>query len=373
MSSKETMTHAATKTDVGEIIEPPAPRTAPTNPSPIINHGFGSATTRLSRRERRHIFWAPISEKMRERRESRQGDSATFDVRSRDVYGTPGSGSRGNIQRAGSQSDGRQAQCRRWDDAHQTGSRIDSRHTLVPIHPQTPPPPRYTAEHHLRISRDVNDPYSPQPYPEHFAVLESDRPSHAFMHNLRGFDHRSLVSFSHDSQPGQLYEQSPSSATYAEDAGRPVSTLTPMDEYDQPTRTRPVPDQAEQNRSVLGMAPPSPPIPSTTHLRIDDDLEPISADTSEVPLMPDVESSSSAPRSTSNHWDDRTQVADTQEQIQPRSAIADALPSSKQVVEMLFSGMKEPPIGAIRSWTFPGRESCIQFPVCVLVVEAWLE
>jgi hypothetical protein len=145
----------------------------------------------------------------------------------------------------------------------------------------------------------------------------------------------------------------------------PALMVTPTDADGQPSWTRPVRDQAELDRSVLGIDPSSPVIPSISQLCVDDDLGPMSEGLLDALLVPDPASSGSAPRFPNNDWDGKTQVPDAQEHTKSRNTVTKALLSSREVVEMLFSDMKEPAIAAIqRSWTFPCQGLCLPSSVC---------
>jgi len=105
----------------------------------------------------------------------------------------------------------------------------------------------------------------------------------------------------------------------------------------------------------MGLDPPTPFIPT-----IEEDLVPTAEQPHIAAMMPDPGSSSCAPTTQTDEWDGKTQVGDTR-------IIIGGLPSSKEVVEMLFKNMKEPVQTPERSHTYPGRERSLVLPVSFLL------
>lgn len=369
MSSK--MADAATQTYIEEATAPVSllatvphtPPTPPAQPAPAANDNTG---TRPSRTQRRQAFWDSIASRIqskREKKEERENDRAT---RIRSEHGTPRAGPRGNAPRAGGQSGYHHPNhwCRHNDS--QARSHVDSGRKPGPTYPQTPAQLRHTLNtYHLGLSQNAYDPYARQRAPGHFLAPEANGPSCAFMHNLRGHDRHSLDGPSHTVYPRQLQGGCPSSTTQVEDAILPALMVTPTDADGQPSWMRPVRDQAELDRSVLGIAPSSPVIPSISQLCVDDDLGPMSEGLLDALLVPDPGSSGSAPRLVNSDWDGKTQVSDAQDLPKSSNTVPKALLSSRELVEMLFSDMKEPVIAAVeRSWTFPCQGICLPSAVC---------
>jgi hypothetical protein len=376
MSSK--MADAATQTDIEEtttvatvaVTVPHPPPAPPAHPAPPANE---NTDTRPSRTERRQAFWKPIGTRIKSRREEREDRENILATRTQSEHGTSRPGSRGNAPRAGGRSGYHYPNDRRQYNGSQARSHVDNRRIPGPTYPQTPTRLRHTANtHQLGLSRDAYQPYTQQLTLGHFLAHEADGPSYAFMDNLRGQGRHSLDGPSHTTYPRQLQRQSPSSTTQVEDARLPALMVTPTDADGKPSWTRLVRDQAELDRSVLGITPPSPSIPSISQLYADDDLRPMS-ELHDAPLVPDSASSGNAPRFPNSDWDGETQIPDAQEQSKPRSTIPKALSSSEKLVEKLLSDMKEPALDAVeRSWTFPGREIYLPSSVGFCGAEACL-
>jgi len=328
-----------------------------------------SAGVKLSRKERRYNFWGPIHEKIVRQQEKRHNNEMTTGAEG--VGGTRSSAARSNAPPAGgAHSTNHQPYGRPPNNGGQARDRPNGQHGRgsTPSR-QTPQRPRHDPQpSHLGSGRDSYRAYGPAAPQQQLAAAVPRDPSHAFFHNLRGSACSASpigVESPYAAHMQRQRAETQSSATQVGDMGWSPTSALPMvvvTSLDAPVHsTRSVPDLTEIGHTVMGMAPPTPLIPSVPDRHIDAELEsPI--EPLEL-LMPDAGSSNCAPKTQNVDWDGKTHVAEVPERSRSSTVAMRGLPSSKNIVEMLFSEMKEPVQTPDRSWTFPGRECSLSPPV----------